>query len=171
MTNHHFLVPGIILMLISCNDENVVFHGCCNNAPVSERVGNAVIYLPNLFTPNDDKVNDWCYLLGDSIANISSFEVRDRKGNIVFQANNIQANDPEAGWEGKVNGTIQKGLYSVSFTVQALDGTLGSFESSVCNYPCGQIEADELISIDGCHFASEWDCHSCQYHEFQGCFK
>lgn len=112
---------------------------------------------------------------GDSIANVIAFEVRGRKDKLVFELKNVEANDYTAAWDGKVDGVLQKGLYSVLVTAEAFDGTIRTFETEVCNYPCGLMEDEELISMEGCHFPIEWHCwtemHGCQYLDYPGCFK
>lgn len=169
------LLLSLTLISLSCHEERIILKGCCQNESLGEAFGNAYIYLPNIFTPNDDGVNDLFYVLGDSIVNVIAFEVRGRKDKLVFEVKNVEANDHTKAWDGKIDGVVQKGLYSVVVTVEALDGTIRNFESEVCNYPCGLMEGEELISMEGCHFPIEWDCwlfeDGCQYFEYPGCFK
>ena len=112
----------LTLTTLSCHEEKVLLKGCCQNDPLWEPFGNAVIFLPNIFTPNGDGVNDLYYVQGDSILNVIAFEVRGRKEKLVFKVENVEANDHTKAWDGKVDGELQKGLYS-------LDGTVRSFET------------------------------------------
>jgi len=165
----------LTLTTLSCHEEKVLLKGCCQNDPLWEPFGNAVIFLPNIFTPNGDGVNDLYYVQGDSILNVIAFEVRGRKEKLMFKVENVEANDHTKAWDGKVDGELQKGLYSVFVTVESLDGSVESFETEVCNYPCGLMEDEEQISMEGCHFPVEWICYAdgapCTYLDYMGCFK
>lgn len=171
----HLLLLSLSLTSLSCHQEKILLKGCCQNELLWEAFGNAIIFLPTIFTPNDDGINDLFYVHGDSILNVIAFEVRGRKDKLVFEVENVEANDHTKGWDGKVDGVVQKGLYSVAVTVEALDGTVRSFESEVCNYPYGLMDDEEQISIEGCHFPVEWFCYAdgapCTNLDYMGCFK
>jgi hypothetical protein len=166
----------IVLIISSCQDTGPPnLEGCCDNKPIIESFGNAQIYLANIFTPNNDGVNDYCYLQGDSVYMIKHFEIRDNKDNIVFITNNVEANNATFGWDGKIDGLPRKGVYSVYLVIEALNGSMGKFDGKICNYPCGLMDGEELIPIDGCRFPIEWHCweydDGCQYLDYPGCFE
>jgi gliding motility-associated-like protein len=60
--------------------------------------GEPNIYVPNIFTPNNDGKNDKVYVSGEWIDRFS-FEIFDRWGEKVFATNDI-----EEGWDGTFNG-------------------------------------------------------------------
>jgi gliding motility-associated-like protein len=71
------------------------------------------ITLPNIFTPNGDGANEIFFFstLDDNVI-ISSFYIFDRWGSKVFSQENIPANDPLYGWDGKFNGNdAAQGVY------------------------------------------------------------
>lgn len=161
--------------LTNCNKEGPSpLHGCCDNPPIADTLGNTDVYVPNIFTPNGDGLNDLLTVYGDSIARIVSFEIRSSRGNVVFQAEDVLQTDPGAGWDGKVAGVLKKGLYSIKLIVEADDGTTGAFHGSVCNFPCGLSGDEERISSVGCHFGNEWHCwlfdDGCLNLDYEGCF-
>jgi gliding motility-associated-like protein len=61
-------------------------------------------FIPNTFSPNGDGVNDVFYVRGKGLYNIHSLRVFNRWGQQVFEKRNFSANDPAAGWDGKING-------------------------------------------------------------------
>lgn len=67
-------------------------------------------FIPDLFTPNNDKLNDEFKVYGKGVVNIN-FEIKDRVGNVIFKTtdkNEIM----EQGWDGTKNGTpVPDGLY------------------------------------------------------------
>lgn len=79
--------------------------------------------IPNVFTPNDDNVNDFFNLafvgIRDITAFVQEFKVFNRWGQIVY--NN---ETPETGWDGNVNGNpAPTDVYVYKITVQFPDGT------------------------------------------------
>ena len=64
----------------------------------------ANVFVPNTFTPNGDGVNDIFYARGSGVFNIKTMRVFNRWGEIVFERNSINANDPTFGWDGTYKG-------------------------------------------------------------------
>jgi gliding motility-associated-like protein len=63
------------------------------------------IYLPDAFTPNGDGRNDVLYVMaGAEVARLHSFSVFNRWGQRVFSVQNVPANSPMYGWNGKAGG-------------------------------------------------------------------
>ncbi len=61
------------------------------------------ILIPSAFTPNSDGKNDIFYVKGYGIKIVNHFIVVDRWGKVVFERNNINANDISNGWNGYVD--------------------------------------------------------------------
>ena len=119
-------------------------------------------------------LNDYLVVHGDSLDHIISFEVKDRMENLVMQQSDIPYSNGVL-WNGKIDGTVRKGLYRLNIILRATNGAIRTFETEVCNYPCGLPEEGDKISIEGCRFPSEWKCwhfiDGCLYHEYADCFK
>ncbi len=64
------------------------------------------VFIPNLFSPNDDGNNDIFYIQADEtyLRIINEFYVYDRWGEVVYQGHNFQPNDPAYGWDGYLKG-------------------------------------------------------------------
>ena len=72
-------------------------------------------YAPNIFTPNNDGINDYFTLYSDVIVEIISLTIFDRWGNMVFEQKNFQASDESIGWNGKTNKkNCESGTYAWS---------------------------------------------------------
>ncbi|MBS1512669.1 MAG: PKD domain-containing protein [Bacteroidetes bacterium] len=61
------------------------------------------VYIPNAFTPDGDGLNDIMMVRGSGIT-VKSFRIFNRWGELVFEKENFQPNDPKFGWDGKVRG-------------------------------------------------------------------
>ena len=65
------------------------------------------VFVPNIFSPNNDKTNDFFYIQdGGNVLKIKSLKVFDRWGGLVFQAADILPNDESAGWNGALNNAL-----------------------------------------------------------------
>ncbi|MDX1476762.1 MAG: gliding motility-associated C-terminal domain-containing protein [Saprospiraceae bacterium] len=81
------------------------------------------MYVPNVFTPNGDGVNDYFTIFGTSLAGINSMRIFDRWGEQVFERLTFVPNVPEAGWDGTLNGeTLTPGVYVFRAEVVHQDG-------------------------------------------------
>lgn len=70
------------------------------------------VYIPNIFTPNEDNMNDVFYVYGYSISNVT-MEIFDRWGERLFTSA-----DQKVGWNGTFKGTLCKAdvyVYKVSY--------------------------------------------------------
>ena len=86
------------------------------------------IYIPNVFSPNFDGINDQFYILGKGFAEILVFQVYDRWGNLVFSRNNGAINDATIGWDGTFDSqNAATGVYRFYTKIVYLDGVEESF--------------------------------------------
>ena len=71
------------------------------------------VYIPNIFSPNGDNLNDIFTLFTDAdVKEISLMEVYTRWGDLVFRNEHFQPNDISAGWDGTFRGeTLNPGVY------------------------------------------------------------
>jgi len=78
-------------------------------------------FVPNVFTPNGDQINDFFTLFDDgSIAELRKMQIFDRWGELIWQGENIQPSIPELGWDGHFNGEPMNPAVFVYF-IEALD--------------------------------------------------
>jgi gliding motility-associated-like protein len=92
-------------------------NGCTAEDDVSVKVLTTCeqdIFVPNSFSPNNDKSNDVLYVRSHSFEQIKVFRIFDRWGNLVFETSDI-----EQGWNGIYhNSMVDPGVF-----VYYLEGT------------------------------------------------
>jgi gliding motility-associated-like protein len=83
-----------------------------------------IIYIPNVFSPNGDGINDYFTISGRfNLTNIKYFRIFDRWGNQLFERNNLTPGIPEIGWDGKFNDEpMQPGVYAYIAELEYEDG-------------------------------------------------
>ncbi len=84
--------------------ENI--YGCTASDTISFKVNCDIsqVFIPNAFSPDGDGINDILMVRAKGIAQVKYFRVFNRWGQLVFERGNINANDPQQGWNGKING-------------------------------------------------------------------
>ncbi len=72
-----------------------------------------IIFIPTIFSPNGDKINDYFYISGKSnLINIAYMQIYDRWGNKVFDRSDLTPGVEDEGWDGSYNGQMmQPGVY------------------------------------------------------------
>ena len=79
------------------------------------------IYIPNVFSPNDDGVNDDFRIESNDVdVVLKSMQIFNRWGNIVFRQNNTDLQDIVS-WNGEVNGKKVTPNVFV-YMIEVLDG-------------------------------------------------
>jgi gliding motility-associated-like protein len=82
------------------------------------------VFAPNIFSPNNDGVNDFFYIHATSeVASIRNFQIFDRWGGQVFNRAELLPNDPLMGWNGLHKGkVVEFGVYVFFVEVELVDG-------------------------------------------------
>lgn len=109
--------PGIYTVTLTGE-----FNGCFASASSSVTVFNfdpPTIEAPNVFSPNNDDINDfWEFITFENVAEIE-FIIVNRWGNVVFESTDLNLS-----WDGRTqNGSpATEGVYFYKYTIIGLDG-------------------------------------------------
>ena len=97
------------------DDVSVQLSGGCNN-----------VYVPNIFSPNSDGINDLLFVRGSNI-NELEFSVFNRWGEEIFSTNDINT-----GWDGAYRGNpCESGVYVYYIIVKCNDGTIQTKKGNI----------------------------------------
>lgn len=124
--DHTYTTPGTYTVVIQADDT------ICNRSETHQEIvtfsgaeGIGKPYMPNIFTPNGDNVNEMYHIVSDGFTSqelfdeleFYSIQILNRWGNLVFE------NDPTDkttwGWDGKMKDTPVKAgnyFYKVTYT-------------------------------------------------------
>lgn len=88
------------------------------------------VFIPSAFTPNADGVNDIFMVHASSVVKrIRRMQIFDRWGERFFDRDNFQPNDPNQGWDGKINGKVAlPNVYVYWLEIEYLDGVIEIIE-------------------------------------------
>ncbi len=80
--------------------------GCVTTDELTVNVlcNGANMFIPNTFSPNGDGMNDVFFPRGNGIFTIRKMKIFSRWGEVVFERDNLGANDASKGWDGTFRG-------------------------------------------------------------------
>ncbi|WP_367389288.1 gliding motility-associated C-terminal domain-containing protein [Lewinella sp. LCG006] len=83
------------------------------------------VFIPNVFSPNQDGVNDHFQVFAKSCySNIQEIRIFDRWGGLVYETFDQAPNSTTGLWNGKIGGKVAPaGIYVYTMTLEVLDGT------------------------------------------------
>ncbi len=83
------------------------------------------VFIPNIFSPNGDGINDRLIIsAGSDVEEISSLVIFDRWGNNVFEANHFLPNDLNSAWDGTSKGKpLNSGVFAFKLVAVFKDGS------------------------------------------------
>ena len=117
--------PVLYGLYTSAVTATVYSGGCIDQDMLIVRVDvDADIYIPNVFSPNDDGINDKVTVYTDyRVRRVVYFEIFDRWGNQVFVGTDFQPNDPDLGWDGTFKGKLMNpAVFAYTAKVELLNG-------------------------------------------------
>lgn len=154
----------IIATVFSCHSdddmENTpenIYENCCGLAPVEMDFNPGKIYIPNIFTPNDDGINDLFYVQADDgIAMIEVFRISDEEGNVLHEKFSIFPNSVSFSWypNEDANAT-HKGLFNYYVKLSNINGDVFEVNGSVCSFVCDTSNPFDIL--DNCGFSLQHD--------------
>ena len=98
---------------------------CTASADVIVRVvKNRPIYIPNIFSPNPDGVNDFFTVFGNqSSLFIKDFKIFNRWGDLIYSKQDFPLNDERNGWDGTFNGLpLSPDVFAYYIIIRFVDG-------------------------------------------------
>jgi gliding motility-associated-like protein len=91
------------------------------------------VFIPNIFSPNGDGVNDYFAIFGNQAAStILELRVFDRWGGQVFEGKDIPLNAESRGWDGTFNGKqLNPDAFAFYALIRFIDGEEVLYKGSV----------------------------------------
>jgi gliding motility-associated-like protein len=109
-------------------------YGCSASDTICIRVfcEGTQVYIPNLFTPDNDGHNDRLIVRGKGIVQVKSFRIFNRWGQVVFERSNFAPNDASFGWDGTIKGiAAPPDVYVYTCDVLCENGTPYTYKGNV----------------------------------------
>ncbi len=91
------------------------------------------IYIPNVFSPNGDGINDYFNLYGEAdLEVVKNLKIFSRWGELMYEATDIFPESLNAGWDGRMSGQVAPtGIYLYTAAVRMVDGQEKTYSGEV----------------------------------------
>jgi gliding motility-associated-like protein len=92
------------------------------------------IFIPNVFSPNGDGINDKFAVTGDpkQVDHVKTLRIFDRWGSEVFAADGFSLNAPDVFWDGRFHGeAMNPGVYVYYAEIEFVDGVTEAYRGDV----------------------------------------
>jgi len=91
------------------------------------------VYIPNIFSPNDDGINDYFAIYGGTdVEIVTTLKIFDRYGGLVFEAQNFIPEGNAARWDGRAKGEeLNPGVFVYFAEVRFRDGETAIYRGDV----------------------------------------
>jgi len=135
--NQGFCLQQTIMRPLQPADIRVIVidtNGCSGEAVLRLDIGiDPKVYIPNVFSPNQDGVNDWFTVYGNKeVKAIIEMQIFDRWGNNVFINYNFPPNVENYGWDGSFrNKDMNPAVFAYWAQVRFTDGSEGFYKGDV----------------------------------------
>lgn len=82
------------------------------------------VFIPNVFSPNNDGINDVFFIQSDDkVVQVKTFRIFNRWGALVFEALNFPTNDSAFGWNGKFhNKEVDAAVFIYMAEIEFING-------------------------------------------------
>jgi hypothetical protein len=163
----HLSLIALALVLQGCpgqekDDPQVAlpkeYESCCGVQPVDFKLSGGSIYVPNVFTPNGDGLNDLFYpFISQEIGEAQGFTIFDATGDTVIFQRPTVAYDRlnEFAWNGKrTDGSTYRGKFKYGMRVVSKDLVMRFVEGEACSVLC-EPGTKELKTKKSCFYPSQ----------------
>lgn len=150
------ILIAILLNSFICNCQ--IYLECCPLSPYEYTIGDGKVYMPNIFSPNQDGMNDYFQpFVNIRVNSIENFIIRNPVSNAILWQNNF-INDFSSGpygWDGLLqDSTIYNGSFTYSLIVNSNSTSPLIISGTGCAILCSQ-EGIQLLQNIHCHFPDQ----------------
>lgn len=151
-------VFAVSISLFTCKEDDGFSRNCsCRTDQVVFTVGNGKFFLPNVFSPTSDGINDFFSPWGNAeIAEVEEFVIRRLNNDVMFSNENFSMNTPNEGWDATDGDDRFLGDFKYYIRVRSSDGTVEEFDGTACSFDC-ENGVNQLDNIEECRWGTQYD--------------
>lgn len=140
----------LLFALFACekkeeNKELVnIYEGCCGNTPVVYNVGDGIVYIANMYTPNQDGWNEmFIPYCNSGIQKITDLKIWNREDVLIWEKDSIRLGIPSSGWHPKtLSNETYTGMFKYSMIAYDTNDVSFNIIGEACSFNC-----DTLMTV------------------------
>jgi hypothetical protein len=134
------------------------YQSCCGTQPVVFKSRETSVYIPNVFTPNGDGINDlFTPIINSEVIQINNYTIlTPDKDTVLYHATFvIPAKIKDWVWTGKrYNGSVYSGPFRYGMLVMDKQRRISIIEGEACAIPCRK-EMAVFKTKEGCYYSAQ----------------
>lgn len=137
------------------------YEGCCGTEPVQFQLDGNLIYIPNIFTPNGDAINDLFKPMFDPTKiRLESMRITGGENNssLIFTMSHEDSEKPYWGWFGYVSqDSIYAGKFQYTTTLKSIaTGEQRTITGTACSAVCNSAAKIAITDRNRCFFPMQF---------------
>lgn len=153
----------IILVAIMISNSFIIaqkkYEACCGAEPIEYTYADMSIYVPNVFSPNKDSINNLFFPhLNGNVVEVIDFTIFTGTGDTVlfYRPSIVYTNLENYGWNGLRDGYKEPYIGAFKYMMKIVNkkGDTQLLYGRACRLECSD-EADALISNPGCYYPDQ----------------
>lgn len=127
--------------------EDPSIESCCDTGVREMGVGNGNIFLPSIFTPDGNGINDYFFVSADSnILRLDTFLIYSLDAyDTLYYGVDVTDFSPKNGFDGVVNDTVMAARYGYSLYVTSKDSVTRILTGTLCCIPCVEPDRKSVV--------------------------
>lgn len=106
--------------------------GCVAEDRINVRVVNTRLYIPNVIDPGSDGNFGFTVFSGGDVLEINFMRIYDRWGELLFEKEHFEPNNPLLGWDGTARGKkVLPGVYVYFLEITGWDGSKKQYKGDI----------------------------------------
>jgi hypothetical protein len=153
------------LPYLNINGGDEPYKACCGAQPVFIKVGKETIFVPNIFTPNGDGLNDVFRIdYNTKTLKVAFINIKNDKDQIVWKTEKYSLEAPLSAWTGRMSkDSVYTGLFHYTIGIQDQTGAVSVFYGSACSAVCNPKIPINIADKDKCFFPMQYPRDSFTY--------
>jgi CHU_C Type IX secretion signal domain len=134
------------------------YKGCCGTKAVEENIGKSLVYIPNIFTPNNDGINDVFKPFYDpSQMKVTNFKVFNAKSELVWEKKEVKEGELASYWfAGVTKDSTYTGVFNYSMEFTSASGENKVITGSACSVKCKEKTPIGIEDKSKCFFPMQF---------------
>ena len=134
------------------------YEGCCGSKAIETTFGKSLIYIPNIFTPNSDGLNDtFRPFYDESKLKVTDFQILSNEEKVIWENKSFSPEKPFDGWLGMISkDSTYTGLFKYNMTFTDNTGANKVITGSACSVICKEKIAVNIKDKNQCFFPMQY---------------
>jgi gliding motility-associated-like protein len=129
----------VALLINACGPKKTedIYANACSGTGIFS-LGTASIFIPTLFSPNGDGVNDVLAIFGNADTKyVTNLVISDRNNNVITTLDTVWgATISNKSWDGMIAGGKYSGLFNITCKLTNKNNISSSVTATSCVYTC-----------------------------------